>query len=58
MACTSPSSLGGGGENFRKVFARGRSEMFFLMGGNIAGGRGNSVWGWGSCEFEVKIRIA
>ena len=39
MACTPPSSLGGGGENFRKVFARGRSEMFFLMGGNLLGGR-------------------
>ena len=42
MHAPSPLRLeegGGGGKNFRKVFAGGRSEIYVLVGGILLGGR-------------------
>ena len=56
-----PSAWGGGGRNFRKVFAGGGIRNFYFGVGLycwvvVGGGGGNFVGG--SSNFEVKNKIA
>ena len=44
---------GGGGKNFRKVFAGGVRSFYFW-----GGGEGGTFVGGGSHNFEVKIKTA
>ena len=46
-----PPAWGGGGKNFRKVFAGGVRSFYF-------GGEGGTFVGGGSHNFEVKIKTA